>query len=1008
MAGNRDLSAKFSASTADFEQGVARLRQTITTLNAKLAENKDHVKATGDELRELEKERVRLEGLRELKLFSRDDAKDLEYINKQIAESTNRLHGLKAQQSELKAQTSLAEKELKLQYASLTQVGGEALKTGDIIKANLISEAIIGGLKKASSAMASLVKGSASAADELNTLSMKYGISTEELQKFQYASDRIDVSVETLTSTMTRSTRSMDEYRKGTADTVEAYDALGVAVLDGNNELRDSRTVYFEVVEALRSVENATERDTLSMRLFGRSAQEITPLILGGADALVELSAEAESLGLILSQEQVDHLHEFNDKLDGTKANFKALGMVVAEEFAGSFDSVFGKGDEFVQFVQELKDDGTLREMAETTAVAITGIVDVLEAAIRVGWEYKEVVAVGAAALVVFNTAVKAVNGVAAASGAIKKLTDAVKSSKAATEAATVATKAHNAALTASPVAMTAALGTLLALTAAVVIFNTEAGKSTELTLDDVQAGLDKARATKAELEELKRLTSEYERLGSKTSLTADEKSTLAELQERLNEKYGTEAAQLDLVNGKYSEQIQLLESLSEEELKAARREARITQNQAKKLYDQRISDATNPFGNFENAGEAYEEWAAVLERMEESGSTDDWFYKNAHENFKKYEEIVNSYTEATEWLEYLQSELGGATGKTENSFVELSGAVQDVTQTTKELSAEMKVLSSAFSEQAQNGKLSVESALDLIDAGYQSILVIDEETGAVKLSAEAYKGLAEAKLEAKRAELELERSRAARRYSEVDFSSAHYLPREIKAEIDDINLQIALIEELQNNLDAVVYGSKSNSGANNELKQYQEYFISASNERIAQLTVEQQAQKKLHDDTIKAIDEEIRKRKELNEDLGIADRLDAVNAQLKYDAELDEFSRGQLEKQREDLLSERDELLWQREKTEEKSSASVSYQDYYDNEYKAAVSGLNAAVDSVKQMVSDVTSGLATVSQVVNNEYAGGTSNPVFNFNSTQFTEEQLVSLFKRALSSSKTLLLS
>ncbi len=55
--------------------------------------------------------------------------------------------------------------------------------------------------------------------------------------------------------------------------------------------------------------------------------------------------------------------------------------------------------------------------------------------------------------------------------------------------------------------------------------------------------------------------------------------------------------------------------------------------------------------------------------------------------------------------------------------------------------------LSDAFAEQSENGKLSLETTLDLIDAGYAAAISIDAETGAVTINEEAYLALAEAKI---------------------------------------------------------------------------------------------------------------------------------------------------------------------------------------------------------------------------------------------------------------------
>ena len=58
-------------------------------------------------------------------------------------------------------------------------------------------------------------------------------------------------------------------------DVQEAWKQLGVAVIDGNGQLRNSTDVFDDTVRALSTIENETERDTLAMTLFGKSADSL-------------------------------------------------------------------------------------------------------------------------------------------------------------------------------------------------------------------------------------------------------------------------------------------------------------------------------------------------------------------------------------------------------------------------------------------------------------------------------------------------------------------------------------------------------------------------------------------------------------------------------------------------------------------------------------------------------------------------------------------------------------
>lgn len=159
------------------------------------------------------------------------------------------------------------------------------------------------------------------ASDDLNTLAKQSGFTTGELQKMQYAADRIDVSMEDITSSAQKLKKNMSGSSK---DVQAAFDRLGVSIRDSGGEMRDITTVYWETVDALSRVQNETERDQLAMTLLGKSADSLAGIIDDGGKAFRALGKEAEDAGLIMSQETLDSLNAVNDQVDSLKAKATA------------------------------------------------------------------------------------------------------------------------------------------------------------------------------------------------------------------------------------------------------------------------------------------------------------------------------------------------------------------------------------------------------------------------------------------------------------------------------------------------------------------------------------------------------------------------------------------------------------------------------------------------------------------------------------------------------------
>ena len=99
----------------------------------------------------------------------------------------------------------------------------------------------------AAAGMLGMAAKAAASADDLLTLSNVTGFSVEELQKLQYASSFVDVSMDTMTGSITKLT-------KGMASGSEAFDKLGVAITDSDGNMRDATDVWYEAIEALGQV----------------------------------------------------------------------------------------------------------------------------------------------------------------------------------------------------------------------------------------------------------------------------------------------------------------------------------------------------------------------------------------------------------------------------------------------------------------------------------------------------------------------------------------------------------------------------------------------------------------------------------------------------------------------------------------------------------------------------------------------------------------------------------
>ena len=211
------------------------------------------------------------------------------------------------------------------------------------------------------------------AADDLNTLSKQSGFSTEQLQIWSYGADRVDVSVNDIVKSAQKLKKNMVST---SSDVSVAWQKLGISVTDSNGNLRDSTVVFDETVRALSKIENETERDTLSMTLFGKSADSLAGIIDDGGEAFRGFGQEAKDAGLILDQDALNKANEFNDAIDKIKAQgagtFAEIGTEIAGMLLPFLDDLAAAVSTALEWIRGL-DDGQLK-MLGTILLVIAGI----------------------------------------------------------------------------------------------------------------------------------------------------------------------------------------------------------------------------------------------------------------------------------------------------------------------------------------------------------------------------------------------------------------------------------------------------------------------------------------------------------------------------------------------------------------------------------------------------------------------------------------------------------
>lgn len=267
----------------------------------------------------------------------------------EVAKQENLLKSLNDQQEQTgKTMTSLADVVNGLANAlGITLPPGVQAavdKLGQFSASGAAAVTVVGGLV---GALAKSTMDMSKTADDLLTLSAQTSLTTDQLQEFEYASELVDVSTDTLRGSLVKLTNNMQTAATGTGSAAEAFKKLHVKVSDSSGKLKDNYEVFLKTIDALGKMKNETERDALAMDIFGRSATDLNPLIEAGSGRLKELAEQAHEVGYVVDNETLQSFGELDDAMqkldkqgDAVKRSFAEALLPIITAFAEAVSKI--------------------------------------------------------------------------------------------------------------------------------------------------------------------------------------------------------------------------------------------------------------------------------------------------------------------------------------------------------------------------------------------------------------------------------------------------------------------------------------------------------------------------------------------------------------------------------------------------------------------------------------------------------------------------------------------
>ena len=471
-------------------------------------------------------------------------------------------------------------------------------------------------------------------------------------------------------------------------DLVQSAKDLGVELTDEKGTLKDTATLYGEVQEAVEALTKSTDGLTDAQKVQEAEA-------IGGKTAMAGLLTLINS-----SEEDYNKLAEaiyncegsaeemaeiMNDNLQGQfvllKSQLEGVAIQLGESFIPMFRDALTTVSGWITKFSEL-DQETQKNIIKWTMLAAA-----IGPVLKVGGTF-------------LKLSSSIISGIGKISGKMDGLISVVK---------------------ASPVAFSAAGIAIAALVTVFALWK----KAADEVKEAQEKALESARAYSETAKSLDELKKKYEEVSKLQDDDVTKKEQLKAIQDELVSTFGMEATHINIVNGEYSKQIELLNELNEKK-RAGSKQAfnqnlndtkkelddefnnqffSRTERSYKKEFDQAIKDIQSEMGNvvykdwngwlhFDVENE--EEYMKVLDKLILRLNDYDVYSGGLYNELKKqYSDLENSV------LNYTQAQYEAFNFDFSNQLVNIKKGLglENVTEYTEEQASK---ISKAFSESMQ------------------------------------------------------------------------------------------------------------------------------------------------------------------------------------------------------------------------------------------------------------------------------------------------------------------
>lgn len=170
-------------------------------------------------------------------------------------------------------------------------------------------------------------------AEQINRTSQMTGLTTDEVQQFNFAVTQTGGNSDSAASALLRLERNMSAAKDPTNAAALAFKAMGISATTAAGQTRPVQDVLNDLANYFNKTADGANKTALALQVGGRGFAQMIPLLDQGSAGLTKFNQELVETQSSMTGQQVESFEQYNQSLKLLGASWEGFKLAVATYF---------------------------------------------------------------------------------------------------------------------------------------------------------------------------------------------------------------------------------------------------------------------------------------------------------------------------------------------------------------------------------------------------------------------------------------------------------------------------------------------------------------------------------------------------------------------------------------------------------------------------------------------------------------------------------------------------